>query len=60
MHPSIAALLRCPRCRGELTPAADGEAPSYTCARCAVRFRARDGVLDFTPDSAEPVAPAAR
>lgn len=58
MDPSIEALLRCPRCRGELTREADAPAPSYACPRCAVRYTARDGVVDFTPDAAAPVAPA--
>lgn len=59
MNPSIEALLRCPRCRGELTRSAAGDPLSYACPRCAVRYLARDGVVDFTPDAAEPVAPDA-
>lgn len=58
MNPTIEALLRCPRCRGELTRDGDVSDPSYACARCAVRYVARDGVVDFTPDAAVPLAAA--
>jgi len=61
MHPTVEALLRCPRCHGALTAERDGDpVAAYACARCAVRYAARDGVVDFTPDAAQPLAPADR
>jgi hypothetical protein len=61
MTPSVEALLRCPRCHGALTPErADDALAAFACAACAVRYVARDGVVDFTPDAAEPLAPADR
>jgi uncharacterized C2H2 Zn-finger protein len=61
MHPTVEALLRCPRCHGALTPERDGDAlAAFACPRCAVRYAARDGVVDFTPDAAEALAPADR
>jgi len=54
--PELMAILRCPRCRGELSsrPAALG------CTRCALSFAVRDGVPNFLLEDAQPLADAKR
>jgi uncharacterized protein YbaR (Trm112 family) len=58
VHPKTESFLRCPRCRGALARkgAANETLVGYDCHACAVRYPSRDGVVDFTPDAATPLA----
>jgi uncharacterized protein YbaR (Trm112 family) len=51
-------LLRCPRCKGELTHETEPEA--LVCPACAVRYPVRDGIPVLLLDEAQPLDPAAR
>jgi uncharacterized protein YbaR (Trm112 family) len=49
----LMAILRCPRCRGELVsrPGALG------CEKCKLAFAVRDGVPNFLLEDAQPLPP---
>jgi uncharacterized protein YbaR (Trm112 family) len=49
--PELLAILRCPRCRGELVarPALLG------CTKCKLGFAVRDGVPNFLLEDAQPL-----
>lgn len=46
----LMAILRCPRCRGELEP--DAKIPELQCPRCELGFRVTDGVPNFLLEDA--------
>ncbi len=51
----LAAILRCPRCRGLLAhPTPD----AWDCPTCRVRYPVREGIPDFTQDAAQPIRTA--
>lgn len=56
-------LLRCPRCKGELTRT-DAESPgdddepaiaAFRCPRCALEFPVEDGIPNFVLEDARPL-----
>jgi uncharacterized protein YbaR (Trm112 family) len=47
----VLALLRCPRCHGELAVEEHG----VRCDRCRLRYRDDDGILDMLVEDAEPL-----
>ena len=48
----LMSILRCPRCRGELNPAADAGQSELQCKRCKLGFRVTDGVPNFLLEDA--------
>lgn len=58
--PELMAILRCPRCRGELDAATDAGHHELTCPRCVLGFRVTDGVPNFLLEDARPLRDAKR
>ena len=50
--PELMSILRCPRCRGELDGARDGDKAELQCKRCQLGFRVTDGVPNFLLEDA--------
>jgi uncharacterized protein YbaR (Trm112 family) len=46
-------ILRCPRCRGELSP----RPQLLTCAHCQLGFAVQEGVPNFLLEDAQPLSP---
>ncbi len=50
--PELLAILRCPRCKGQLR-FANGERPILECPGCRLRYAVRDGIPIMLIDDAE-------
>ena len=53
MPKDVLELLRCPKCKGELTLRAD--ASGFECAACRLLYPVVDGIPDFVIEEAKPL-----
>ncbi len=56
LDPELVKILRCPKCKGELTLAPDES--DFTCPACRLRFLVESGIPNFLLSEAKPLEAA--